>query len=81
MQTMQTRRRLIQLLAAAPLASSSAFAQGAYPNRPIRMIVPFTPGGALDTVARAVGRPRHRRGRTHRARWAGGRAAEALARR
>ena len=51
---MQTRRRLIQALAAAPLASSGAFAQGAYPNRPIRMIVPFTPGGALDTVARAV---------------------------
>ncbi len=51
---MQTRRRLIQALAAAPLASSGAFAQGAYPNRPLRMIVPFTPGGALDTVARAV---------------------------
>ena len=51
---MQTRRRLIQALAAAPLATSGAFAQTGFPNRPIRMVVPFTPGGALDTVARAV---------------------------
>ena len=52
---MQNRRHFIRTLAAAPLAvATSSFAQGAYPNRPIRMIVPFTPGGALDTVARAV---------------------------
>ena len=52
---MNTRRRLIHTLAAAPLlAAGRGFAQGAYPNRNIRMIVPFTPGGALDTVARAV---------------------------
>jgi tripartite-type tricarboxylate transporter receptor subunit TctC len=29
-------------------------AQGAWPQRPVRVIVPFTPGGALDTVARMV---------------------------
>lgn len=44
------------LLAAALLASSGAMAQGAaqYPNKPIRMIVPFAPGGATDYMARAI---------------------------
>ena len=52
---MNIRRRLIRTFAAAPLvAAGRGFAQSAYPNRNIRMIVPFTPGGALDTVARAV---------------------------
>ena len=52
---MNNRRRIIRILAAAPLvAVGRGFAQGTYPNRNIRMIVPFTPGGALDTVARAV---------------------------
>src|SRR6185503_4472752 len=27
----------------------------AYPDRPIRMIVPFSPGGASDTAARIIG--------------------------
>jgi tripartite-type tricarboxylate transporter receptor subunit TctC len=34
--------------------ASSAFAQG-YPNKPIRWIVPFTPGGVYDVLARAMG--------------------------
>ena len=35
--------------------TATAFAQG-YPNRPIRLIVPFPPGGSVDMVARMVGK-------------------------
>jgi tripartite-type tricarboxylate transporter receptor subunit TctC len=44
------RRPLLGLLAAGlPLP---ALAQGAYPDRPVRMIVPFPPGGGTDTWGR-----------------------------
>ncbi|MFO1265707.1 MAG: tripartite tricarboxylate transporter substrate binding protein [Rubrivivax sp.] len=35
-------------------AAAGAFAQGAWPEKPLTMIVPFPPGGVADTVARPV---------------------------
>ena len=36
------------------LCPALAFGQASYPNRPVRMIVPFAPGGASDFVARII---------------------------
>jgi len=44
----------IALAASATLVPWAAHAQG-YPNKPIRMIVPFPPGGGVDFVGRVVG--------------------------
>lgn len=41
------------LAALAAVAMSSAFGQG-YPTRPVRVIIPFPPGGTLDTLGRAL---------------------------
>jgi len=52
---MRNRRSI--LLAAAGLlvaCSTAAFAQSDYPNRPIRLIIPFPAGGSNDIVGRAI---------------------------
>jgi tripartite-type tricarboxylate transporter receptor subunit TctC len=45
---------LVLLSAVSALPFASALAQRAFPDRPIRIIVPFTPGGSNDVLARAL---------------------------
>ena len=51
---MKTLFRAIAALAIVLAGAGGALAQG-WPNRPIRMIVPYTPGGYTDLMARLVG--------------------------
>jgi tripartite-type tricarboxylate transporter receptor subunit TctC len=54
---MRSISRLRGLLRALPLllAATLAHAQGAYPQRPITIVVGYPPGGSTDLVARTVG--------------------------
>src|SRR5688500_6738242 len=55
---MHTVRVLCVSAATLLLAGATALAQD-YPTRPLRMIVPFTPGSATDILARLVGPKLH----------------------
>lgn len=51
--TSLTRRTLLAGMAAVPLAGR-AHAQGTYPTRPVRVLVPYPPAGGADTTARIL---------------------------
>ena len=53
---MNIKRQLIQMLCitALGLVMVSAFAQSDYPTRPIKLVVPFPPGGTSDVMGRLM---------------------------
>lgn len=58
------RRRLLALCGGAlvlGLAAPGAFAQSAWPTRPVTLVVPFPPGGGTDTGTRILGEQLARR--------------------
>lgn len=48
------RRTLLAAALATPALDTPALAQPAFPTRPVRLLVPYSPGGQSDTVARLV---------------------------
>ena len=44
----------LALLATGPWTAASVLAKSNYPNRPVKIVVPYPPGGASDMIARMV---------------------------
>ena len=58
MHTIHNKKGLKLLIAATTLWAGVALAQsGSYPNKPIKFIVPYPPGGGTDVIARIVQEP------------------------
>lgn len=55
MKKRQTLALIPALLGALAGLTSPVHAASDYPNRPIRVVVPFAPGGASDTITRRIG--------------------------
>src|SRR5436305_4828062 len=52
------RRQFLQLAAGAaalPIASTTTASAEAYPSRPVRLVIGYTPGGSADLTARLMG--------------------------
>ncbi len=55
---MTTRRHLLDAAAAAALLSAGMSARAAtWPSQPLRIIIPFAPGGTSDVIARLISKP------------------------
>lgn len=54
MKNFSRRTMLAAAMATSIAAVPQAFGQADFPNRPLRLIVPFPPGGSTDTLARLV---------------------------
>lgn len=52
---MKTLRRIACGITAALLCAAANAQTGDYPNRPLKLITPFTAGGAIDTLCRVIG--------------------------
>ena len=56
--TFKTRRATLSVMAATALvalgATGAAQAQSDYPNKPVRLVIPYAPGGATDVIGRVL---------------------------
>ena len=48
-------RRSLLILTVMAMTGSPAFAADVFPSRPIKIVVPFAPGGTTDILARMLG--------------------------
>ena len=54
---MHIRRRAVLVASAAAVAAPTLRAQSGWPNKPLRIVVPYPPGGSSDIIARAISQP------------------------